>query len=339
MMSSPQLESFSIIPEATDDLWPLITQENNSSRLVLLEPSMFDHSQELLKNVNVHQKDINDQWSFPRGSSSSPPMILDTANICNYNLDSILFLDQPDHNIDKVFVQKEVAENGCPMARSVDNSTISGLLSPLYASDYACNSIVQVSSTLLSIEDINARSTDELINSSVLEPNMDDGSLERSLSLSAPPEDSADDEVLDLLLLESNDPQLLITDGKTIDDHHITRTDFSLDVPDEQESSAVLLLAEPSNGKGLKGKRVNSKTTRGRNYRLAGNKMKVEADKLIGEGSSVKKQQHNAKEKIRRMKLHSSCLALGALIPDSTRSKVVCLNTHMRIPILKPLII
>ncbi|XWS54885.1 hypothetical protein CRYUN_Cryun10bG0128000 [Craigia yunnanensis] len=252
---------------------------------------MFHHRQEgrnigkeLLENGNVHQKDDGfstsiqevDQWSFPRGNSSSPP-IMDNEN-GNYNLDSILFLEQensalPDHNIDKVLLQKEL-QYSCPS--SVD----CGLLSPPYASDYAC-SLLQVSSTLLSIED-NAR-TDELDSSTFVlepvEPNMDEGSLESRLnypiddSLSAPPEDSDE---LDLLLQESSSPQLLSTDEKTRDDQ--TQTDFGL-VPDEQESSA---LAEPSSGKGLIGRGVRAKT-RWRNYRFkglqTGNKLKAQADK------------------------------------------------------------
>ncbi|XVF67695.1 hypothetical protein PTKIN_Ptkin10aG0142100 [Pterospermum kingtungense] len=328
-MSSPHLESFSIIPEATDDLWPL-TQENNSN--LVLEPSMFQHSQEdrnigkelLLENGNVHQKDGNiglstciqgvDQWSLPRGISSCSQPIMDTANGNNYSLDSILVLDQPHHDIDKVLVQKEL-QYGCH--RSVDG----GLSSPYYDTDYAC-SLLQVSRTLSTIED-NAR-TDELGSGrfvsepDMVEPNMDQGSWERGLN--HPIEDDSD-EVLDLLLQESNHTQLLITDDKTIDDHQVTRTDFRLVEPDDQQENSAA--AETSNGKGLIGKRVSAAKTRGRNYSFkglqAGKKMKVQADK--GEGSRVKKLEHNAKEKVRRMKLHASYLALGALLPDSCRSK------------------
>lgn len=40
------------------------------------------------------------------------------------------------------------------------------------------------------------------------------------------------------------------------------------------------------------------------------------------EGPVAKKQDHNAKERVRRMKLNASYLALGALLPQSRRSKV-----------------
>lgn len=42
----------------------------------------------------------------------------------------------------------------------------------------------------------------------------------------------------------------------------------------------------------------------------------------IAEEEGVKKLDHNAKERIRRMKLNASYLALQALLPDSRRSKV-----------------
>lgn len=40
------------------------------------------------------------------------------------------------------------------------------------------------------------------------------------------------------------------------------------------------------------------------------------------EGPTSKKEEHNAKEKVRRMKLNASYLALGSLLPHSRRSKV-----------------
>ncbi|XVE66943.1 hypothetical protein DITRI_Ditri08aG0120200 [Diplodiscus trichospermus] len=279
------------------------------------------------KTGNAHQKDDGfstsiiqevDQWSFPRGSSLSPP-ITDNEN-GNFKLDSILFDEQEisalsDQNFDDVLLQNELPYR-CPS--SVD----SGLFSPLNASDYACT-LLQVSSTRLYIQD--AR-TDWLDSSTFglepVEPNIDEGSWESRSpnypvkdSLPAPPE--ATDE-LDLFLQESNGPQVIIRDEKTRYDR--TQNDFSL-VPDDQRDSSAL--AEPCIGKGLIGKRAVSAKTRGRNYMLkglqTGNKLKVQADK--GEGSTVKKQEHNAKEKIRRMNLHASYLALGSLLPDSSRSK------------------
>ncbi|XVE49086.1 hypothetical protein DITRI_Ditri01bG0053800 [Diplodiscus trichospermus] len=326
-MSSPHLESVPTILEAIDDLWPL-SPENNSN--LVLQPSTFHCQAEgrningkglLAENRNDNRKDdkedafstsiqavLEHQWSFPRGSSSSPPIMDNGIN--GNKLDSVLVLE---HEISPVLPDYKHCH---------PNSEISGLLPPISASDYAC-SLLQGSSTSLPIED-NAR-TNELYSSTfILEPvykNIDEGSLPLDSelhypiddSLSAPPEGS--DEI-DLLLQESSSLQLPGKDEKTRDIND--QTDCSL-VP-EQESSAA---AEPSCGKGLNiAKRVSTKT-RGRNYRLkhvlqTENK-EVQADK--GEGSTVKKQEHNAKERMRRMKLHASYLSLEALLPDSGRSK------------------
>lgn len=43
----------------------------------------------------------------------------------------------------------------------------------------------------------------------------------------------------------------------------------------------------------------------------------------VGEGSSSKKLDHNAKEKVRRMKLNEIFLTLRTLLPDSRRAKVL----------------
>lgn len=49
----------------------------------------------------------------------------------------------------------------------------------------------------------------------------------------------------------------------------------------------------------------------------------ISAEEEEEEGTSYKKMDHNAKERIRRMKLNASYLALRALMPDSRRSKVM----------------
>ncbi|KAL3538546.1 hypothetical protein ACH5RR_001912 [Cinchona calisaya] len=48
---------------------------------------------------------------------------------------------------------------------------------------------------------------------------------------------------------------------------------------------------------------------------------KVAVDQSGGEGSATKKLEHNARERIRRLRLNASYLALRALLPDSRRSK------------------
>ncbi|XP_073128724.1 transcription factor bHLH160 [Henckelia pumila] len=80
---------------------------------------------------------------------------------------------------------------------------------------------------------------------------------------------------------------------------------------------------EGTSGKGLKRKRIsnpNSKKTKRKSKSSNGQ----EAATLIDaqeETSVAKKMDHNAKERIRRMKINASFLALRALLPDSRRSK------------------
>lgn len=51
-------------------------------------------------------------------------------------------------------------------------------------------------------------------------------------------------------------------------------------------------------------------------------------DEEAGPSLVAKKLDHNAKERIRRMKINASFLALRALLPDSTRSKVHAKYIH-----------
>uniref|UniRef100_A0A2N9HAH5 BHLH domain-containing protein n=1 Tax=Fagus sylvatica TaxID=28930 RepID=A0A2N9HAH5_FAGSY len=83
------------------------------------------------------------------------------------------------------------------------------------------------------------------------------------------------------------------------------------------------MLAESSTDKVIVGKGVNSKSTRERNN---GFKRKQPRKKVVEtngeEGSVVKKQDHNAKERVRRKNLNASYLALGSMLPlDSRRIK------------------
>ncbi len=84
------------------------------------------------------------------------------------------------------------------------------------------------------------------------------------------------------------------------------------------------MLAESSTDKVIVGKVVNSKSTRERNN---GFKRKQPRKKVVEtngeEGLAVKKQDHNAKERVRRKNLNASYLALGSMLPaDSRRTKV-----------------
>ncbi|GFY89350.1 hypothetical protein Acr_06g0012900 [Actinidia rufa] len=85
-------------------------------------------------------------------------------------------------------------------------------------------------------------------------------------------------------------------------------------------SSAI---GQPSEGKESDGDTLSLKTRR-RHRRikyLQTEKMAVQHS--TEEGSNAKKQlDHNAKERVRRMKLNASYLALRSLLPNARRSKV-----------------
>ncbi|KAJ6704520.1 TRANSCRIPTION FACTOR BHLH160 [Salix viminalis] len=58
-------------------------------------------------------------------------------------------------------------------------------------------------------------------------------------------------------------------------------------------------------------------------YRFKLQMEKMESQPHMEGGSTSKKQQHNAKEKVRRMNLNASYLALASLLPNSQRSKIL----------------
>ncbi|XP_015581095.2 uncharacterized protein LOC8260082 isoform X2 [Ricinus communis] len=85
----------------------------------------------------------------------------------------------------------------------------------------------------------------------------------------------------------------------------------------DQENTS---LDKSNKEKGLRGKRViKKKEIKHRFRRILTEKLMVQPN--AEEGSTSKKQQHNAKEKVRRMKLNASYLALGSLLSNSRRSK------------------
>ncbi|KAB1993555.1 hypothetical protein ES319_D13G038400v1 [Gossypium barbadense] len=91
-------------------------------------------------------------------------------------------------------------------------------------------------------------------------------------------------------------------------------------VPHESSSRQLPSTYQETRDAHINAKRISSKT-RGRNHRF---KQGLNMEDY-GEGTTMKKQEHNAKERIRRIKLHAAYLALGALLPsDSTGSKVCC---------------
>ncbi|KAG4110189.1 hypothetical protein ERO13_D13G033700v2 [Gossypium hirsutum] len=88
-------------------------------------------------------------------------------------------------------------------------------------------------------------------------------------------------------------------------------------VPHESSSRQLPSTYQETRDAHINAKRISSKT-RGRNHRF---KQGLNMEDY-GEGTTMKKQEHNAKERIRRIKLHAAYLALGALLPsDSTGSK------------------
>lgn len=141
--------------------------------------------------------------------------------------------------------------------------------------------------------------------------NIDEGLQENGLSFHK-------DDNLSTILDVSNNPWPLPQESNI--DHD---TNCALDSSMLLDQELPVLLADTSTEKVKSGKGLNSKRTRERNHGL---KRRQPRKKVVEpnaeEGSASKKQDHNAKERVRRKNLNSSYLALGSLLPDSQRSKV-----------------
>ncbi|KAK0603291.1 hypothetical protein LWI29_003423 [Acer saccharum] len=66
---------------------------------------------------------------------------------------------------------------------------------------------------------------------------------------------------------------------------------------------------------------IEQAKTKERNHKLKRSQSAKRDVQPTGEGQFSKKQEYNAKEKIRRMNLNATYLALGALPPDLRRTK------------------
>lgn len=75
-------------------------------------------------------------------------------------------------------------------------------------------------------------------------------------------------------------------------------------------------------------KKTNSKSRKSGSSSKLYNEEKEPAMEEEGSSGGLKKLDHNEKERIRRMKLNASYLALRSLLPHSTKSKVT-LNTYL----------
>ena len=141
--------------------------------------------------------------------------------------------------------------------------------------------------------------------------NIDEGLQENGLSFHK-------DDNLSTILDSSNNPWPFSQESNI--DHD---TNCALDSSMLLDQELPVPLADSSTKKVMSGKGLNSKRTRERNHginRIQPRKKVVEPN--AEEGSASKKQDHNAKERVRRKNLNSSYLALGSLLPDSRRSKV-----------------
>ncbi|XP_073029664.1 uncharacterized protein [Primulina eburnea] len=106
---------------------------------------------------------------------------------------------------------------------------------------------------------------------------------------------------------------------------NLTDTKISGSVFEDEQQNLERKQQGTTLGKGLKTKRIsnpNSKKTK-RKSKSSDFKETSTLEQIdLQEGTSVaKKMDHNAKERIRRMKINASFLALRALLPDSRRSK------------------
>lgn len=117
--------------------------------------------------------------------------------------------------------------------------------------------------------------------------------------------------------------------------HQITTSSPAVHHVVGQQNAAPPHELVPENGSKILMKSVitapNSKTIRKRS-RKSSNQVVAEMLQIISaeDGTSVaKKLHHNAKERIRRMKLNASYLALQALMPQSRRRSKVIIHQHL----------
>ncbi|KAL5789741.1 hypothetical protein ACOSQ2_004629 [Xanthoceras sorbifolium] len=126
----------------------------------------------------------------------------------------------------------------------------------------------------------------------------------------------------------SNDSWSLLEEGSkslNIENHENSGLFDSRMLADQQAELSPVQATLISIDKGLLGKKFSAKTKE-KNHKL---KKQLQSAKLAvqvqsngdQQGKISKKQEHNAKEKIRRMKLNDTYLALGALLPDHRRTK------------------
>lgn len=126
------------------------------------------------------------------------------------------------------------------------------------------------------------------------------------------------------ILQSAAPPDEIINEENSCNNHNSEDTANSSAVHVEQQQSAAPQAAEiVENGLELMKISTPQSKTRKKNSRI-NNDENGAMEQSAEEGPSVaKKLDHNAKERIRRMKLNASYLALRALLPDSRRSKVI----------------
>ncbi|KAF9685019.1 hypothetical protein SADUNF_Sadunf03G0010700 [Salix dunnii] len=93
--------------------------------------------------------------------------------------------------------------------------------------------------------------------------------------------------------------------------------------PNMQDSSKSGTFPEQENQLSVSSSKSGKRVRKGgiNQYRFKLQMEKMESQPQMEGGSTSKKQQHNAKEKVRRMNLNASYLALASLLPNSQRSK------------------
>lgn len=127
---------------------------------------------------------------------------------------------------------------------------------------------------------------------------------------------------------------------QTYDHHQVNPDSFIL-----QTSEPTLLAAQekagspPRSSRAEKGKRKLKSLRIPDNYGIHQLDNELPGTEGFDQGRSVvaKKQNHNAKERVRRLELNASYLALGALLPDQSRKSKVRID-HQFVIFLFPLI-
>ncbi|KAJ4729212.1 transcription factor ORG2-like [Melia azedarach] len=318
-MSSPTLNNpnhedhnFSFPTHDSDDLWPLLADESACLGIQdydidhSLDPNIFHQENSSVIEASINEtllenrieNDNDNGLSVNFEVSDNPSVVLPENSILptqdgksNCEWDSFLFLEQENSAIAESVIDKRLLGS---WSKYHDDNSLSTTLNTF---ENLCPNLEECSMSLSNKSHDTSGSSDP---STLLE--QENSALEQSIhkELQKNIINYSNDDVLSNYVEAPDEPWPLVKEGNTslpLENHGSCRELESSMLP-EKESSAI---AAPANSnKGLPEKQVNAKK-KDRNQ------------------STI--EEHNAKERVRRMKLYSTYLSLGALLPDSGNKK------------------